>query len=130
MIVADASAIIEVLLNTASGAKVGNYLFASGQTIHVPHLIDVEVAHVLRRYVRTGTLSPGRAREALQDYSDLPLARYPHDVLLPRIWELRQNATAYDATYLTLAEALGAELITCDRALGSAPGHRAKVLVC
>lgn len=130
MIVADASAIIEVLLNTARAAAVRSYLFLPGQTIHVPHLIDVEVVHVLRRYARTSTLSAARAQAALQDYSDMPLVRYPHDVLLSRIWSLRQNASAYDAAYLALAEALDAPLVTCDRALDSMPGHRASVRVC
>ena len=130
MIVADASAIIEVLLNTVSAPAVGSHLFAPGQTIHVPHLIDVEVVQVLRRYARTSTLSAARAQEALQDYSDMPLVRYPHNVLLPRMWQLRHNASAYDASYLALAEALDAPLVTCDRALNSMPGLRATVLVC
>jgi predicted nucleic acid-binding protein len=57
------------------------------------------------------------------------LHRYPHDVLLPRIWELRQNVTAYDAAYLALAEVLVAPLVTCDSRLSSAPGHTAEVIV-
>lgn len=130
MIVADASAILEVLLNTATAAAVRNHLFAPGQTIHVPHLADVEVLQVLRRYARTTAISAARARQALQDYTDMPLARYPHDVLLTRMWELRHNATAYDAAYIALAEALEAPLVTCDRALDSVSGHRATVLVC
>jgi predicted nucleic acid-binding protein len=130
VIVADASAIIEVLLNTAAAAAIRSHLFARGQTIHIPHLTDVEVVQVLRRYARMSSLSAARAHTALQDYSDMPLVRYPHDVLLPRMWQLRQNATAYDAAYLALAEALDAPFVTCDRALNSIPGHRAKVVVC
>jgi predicted nucleic acid-binding protein len=130
VIVADASAIIEALLNTAAGVAVRSHLFAPGQTIHVPHLTDVEVLQVLRRYARTGSMGAARARQALQDYSDMPLARYPHAPLLLRMWQLRQNASAYDAAYIALAEALDAPLVTCDRALGSMPGHRATVLVC
>ena len=130
MIVADTSAIIEALLNTAAGAVVSGHLLKPGQTIHVPHLTDVEVVQVLRRYARTGFMGAARARQALEDYSDMPLVRYPHAPLLPRMWQLRQNASAYDAAYIALAEALGATLVTCDRALGSIPGHRAAVLVC
>jgi predicted nucleic acid-binding protein len=129
MIVADASAIIEALLNTASGVAVTKQLSAPGQTVHVPHLTDVEVLQVLRRYARTGSMGAARARQALDDYSDMRLVRYPHAPLMARIWQLRQNASAYDAVYLALAEALHAPLLTCDRALGSIPGHRAKVLV-
>jgi predicted nucleic acid-binding protein len=130
VIVADASAIIEALLNTAAGAAVRKHLSAPGQTIHVPHLTDVEVVQVLRRYARTEAMGAARTRQALEDYSDLRLTRYSHAPLLTRMWQLRQNASAYDAAYLALAEALGAPLVTCDRALGSVPGCRATVLVC
>jgi predicted nucleic acid-binding protein len=129
VIVADASAVIEVLLNTASGTAVSRHLFAPKQSIHVPHLMDVEVLQVLRRYARIHTLSSERADQALQDYASMPLNRYSHDVLLSRIWELRHNLTAYDAAYIALAEALEAPLVSCDRALASASGHWAKVLV-
>jgi predicted nucleic acid-binding protein len=65
----------------------------------------------------------------MADLAAFPLERYPHDVLLPRIWELRRNVTAYDAAYLALAEALRASFVTCDRRLAAAPGHRVKVEV-
>lgn len=72
-------------------------------------------------------MTPQRAQAALNDLADLPLNRYPHDVFLFRIWELRHTLTAYDAAYLALAEALAAPLVTCDARLASAPGHRAWV---
>jgi predicted nucleic acid-binding protein len=127
VIVADASAVLEVLLNTSRAAAIASRLFAGGQTIHAPHLVDVEVLQVLRRYVSASTVANARAREMMQDYLDMDLKRYPHDVLLERMWELRHNFTAYDAAYIALAEALEAPLITCDRALTS--GHRAEVVV-
>jgi len=61
------------------------------------------------------------------DLADFPLRRYPHDLLLPRIWDLRNNLTAYDATYVALAEALDAPLLTRDRRLAAAAGHRAQI---
>ena len=129
MIVVDASALVEVLLGTDTGARVEDRLLSGGESLHAPHLLDVEVAQVLRRYAAAGELSPARGREALTDLADFPLHRYSHDVLLPRIWELRQNVTAYDAAYLALAETLLVPLVTCDRRLASAPRHTAKVEV-
>ena len=129
MIVVDASAMLEVLLGTGTGARVEDRLLSRGESLHAPHLLDVEVAQVLRRYAARGELEPERGREALMDLADFPIHRYPHDVLLPRIWELRHNVTAYDAAYLALAEALAAPLVTCDARLGAAPRHAAKIEV-
>ncbi len=97
--------------------------------MHAPHLLDLEVAQVLLRYCLAGDLEPARGREALEDLADLPVVRYPHDVMLERIWELRQSITAYDAAYLALAEALDAPLLTRDSRLASARGHNAVVEV-
>jgi predicted nucleic acid-binding protein len=127
VIVVDASAAIEVLLNTPAAARIAERLFAPGETLHAPHLLDVEVAQVLRRYALAGQLDAARGVEALDDLAALPLTRYPHDLLLPRIWELRENVTAYDAVYLALAEVLAAPLLTRDQALASAPGHEARI---
>jgi predicted nucleic acid-binding protein len=128
VIVADSSAVVEVLLNTPSGLEIRRR-FELEEAIHVPHLLDLEVLQVLRRYARTSILDDQRVAEALQDFEDLPLRRHSHRVLLPRIWELRHNLTAYDAAYLALAEILDAPLITRDRAFASIKGHRARVLV-
>jgi predicted nucleic acid-binding protein len=127
--VVDASAMLEVLLNSPAAPAIGSRMFAPGEVLHAPHLIDVEVTQVLRRYSLAKSLSSARARQAFEDYMNIPLERFPHDVLLPRIWELRHNLTAYDAAYVALAEALDAPLVTCDRALSSAKGHRANVLL-
>ena len=100
---------------------------APGETLHAPHLLDLEIAQVLRRYTASGEMVPRRGVQALEDLAEFPLLRYPHDVLLPRIWELRNNLTAYDAAYIALAEALPAPLITRDAALASPGIHRARV---
>ena len=129
MIVVDASALIEVLLNTSNAAPVAARIFATGESLHAPHVIDLEIAQVLRRFVRSKDLSAQRAREALNDLLQLPLTRYPHDLLLPRIWELRENLTAYDAAYVVLAETLGVTLVTKDAKLSQVRGHGAHVEV-
>jgi predicted nucleic acid-binding protein len=87
----------------------------------------VEVAQTLRRYAGAGQLPTPRDREALDDLVDFPLRRHPHAPLLPRMWDLRANLTAYDAAYVSLAEALEAPLLTADRHLAAAPGHAARV---
>lgn len=127
MIVVDASALIECLLQTPTGLKVEGRLFAPRETLHAPHLLDLEIAQVLRRLAGAGVISPGRAEEALQDLGDFGVHRYPHTPLLVRVWELRGSVTAYDAAYLALAEALDAPLLTCDGKLAAARGHRARV---
>jgi predicted nucleic acid-binding protein len=103
-------------------------IFAANETLHAPDLIDLEIAQVLRRYVRFAIISGERGTEALSDLVDFPLTRYPHFVLLTRIWQLRHGLTAYDAAYLALAEALDATLVTWDRALARA-GNQVRVKV-
>lgn len=127
MIVPDASAVLEVLLGTAAAPEIQERLFAGRESLHVPHLLDLEVTQVLRRYVLGGELTPQRGKQALADLADFPILRYPHDLFLPRIWALRHNATAYDAAYLALAESLAAPLITCDARLAVMSGHRATI---
>jgi predicted nucleic acid-binding protein len=127
MIVVDASALLEVLLRTSAAQAVEKWLFDPEHTLHVPHLLDVEVAQVIRRYAVNGEIDNGRGRAALTDLADFPLHRYPHDFLLPRVWDLRNNLTAYDAVYVALAEALDAPLLTRDRRLVTAAGHHARI---
>jgi predicted nucleic acid-binding protein len=128
--VIDASAAIEWLLQTPKGAEVEARIFRkSGDAprLHAPHLLDIEVAQVLRKHVVKGLVSEGRGQTALQDFLQLPLLRYPHEFLLERVWALRKNLTAYDAVYVALAEALDMPLLTCDANIGGAPGHRARI---
>lgn len=127
MIVLDASAAGELVLGSRLGAAVRERIAGSWQSLHGPHLLDVEVVSALRRYLLSAELSESRAPEALEDFRALGIARYPHDVLLSRVWELRRTVSAYDAASLALAEALGAPLLTCDRRLARALGHRARV---
>lgn len=129
MIVLDASALIDVLLQKGAATAIAARLFDSEEQIHVPHLIDLEVAQVLRRHERVGDLVQRRAETAFADLANLGLIRHPHNLLLIRVWELRDNLTAHDAIYVALAEALGATLVTRDRRTALASGHDARVEV-
>jgi len=129
VIVVDASALLEFLLQTALGTRVEARLVRDRDEFHAPHLADVEVTQGLRRLVRAGEVSPARAAEAIADLADLDLHRHPHLDFLTRAWKLRENVTAYDAMYVALAEALDAPLVTCDRPLASTAGHGAAIEV-
>jgi predicted nucleic acid-binding protein len=127
LIVLDASAMLEALLRTPAAEVVEQWLLDPGQTLHAPHLLDIEVAQVLRRYTASGEIDAERGRLALTDLADLPVQRYSHHFLLPRVWELRNNLTVYDAVYVALAEALNAPLLTRDRRLAAAADRYALV---
>lgn len=128
MLVVDSSAVLEALVAGDPAPELIERLAGDGD-LHCPHLIDTEVLHALRRMLRKGQLSRERAHDARADFADLTLVRYPHEPLSDRVWELRENLTAYDATFVTLAEALDSPLITCDGRLAAAPGHRARIEV-
>jgi len=127
VIVVDASTVLEALLRTPAGTAVEERLFRTGETLHAPHLIDLEIAQVLRRHARRGWLTANHCRMVLDAMAEFPLARYPHAALLPRAWALRDKLTAYDAAYVALAETLGAPLLTRDRRIAAAPGHGASI---
>ena len=129
MIVLDASAAIDWLLQTPAGQRIEQRIYSRQETLHSVHLLDVEFAQVLRRLVRQGTLTAGRAEEAIEDLAALRITRYAPVLLLQRIWRLRQNLTAYDAAYVALAENLQAPLLTRDQRIAAAPGHSAAVEV-
>lgn len=127
MIVLDASAAIDWLLQTPAGRRIEHRIYSQNESFHCPHLMDLEITQVLRRLVRESTISAQRAQEALQDLLDLRIARYPHFIFLPRLWRHRHNFSAYDAVYVALAEELDATLVTRDSRLASAAGRVAHV---
>ena len=129
MIVLDASAAIDWLLQTAVGERIENRIYSRGESLHAPHLLDLEVAQVLRRLVRKAAVSAQRADQALQDLLDLRVTRYPHFVFLPHIWRLRDNFSAYDAAYVALTEKLGATLLTRDAHLATASARSVSIEV-
>jgi len=129
VIVLDASVLLEVLLRMPAGVALEDRLFEPEESLHVPHLVDIEVAQVLRRYALAGEVEAVRCSAALDDLAGLPLTRYPHEFLMSRVWDLRGNLSAYDAVYVALAEALDASLLTRDRRLANAPGHGVRVEV-
>lgn len=94
-----------------------------------PQLLEIEVLQVLRRRVNQGLSTVASAEEARDLLLDLNIRYYDHAPLADRIWELRENLTAYDACYVALAEALDLQLLTCDAALANAPGHNAEILL-
>ncbi|HKS71907.1 MAG TPA: type II toxin-antitoxin system VapC family toxin [Terriglobales bacterium] len=129
MIVLDASAAVDFLLQTPAGRRIEMRIYTHTESLQAPHLLDLEVAQVLRRLAGEGVISASRSDEAIRDLLALRITRYPHFVFLSRIWQLRHNLSAYDAAYVALAEKLDAPLITRDRRLASAAGHQAAVEV-
>lgn len=129
MIVLDASAVVDWLLQTSVGQRIEKRIYSQGESLHAPHLMDLEVAQVLRRLAREKIVSVNRANEVVQDLEALRITRYPHFVMLGRVWELRDKLSAYDAAYVVLAEKLGATLVSRDARLAGASGHRAKIEV-
>ena len=124
MIVVDASAAVAALLNAGPARAV-----LSDETVRAPHLVDSEVAQALRRLVLRGSLDTADGWAALDSWRRLGIVRHPVGGLLDRVWELRENVSAYDASYLALAEALECSLLTADARLGRAPGLRCPVTV-
>jgi predicted nucleic acid-binding protein len=118
----DASALIEMLTRSDRGRRVEARVLRPSDSVHAPALIDLEVAQVLRRYVLTGQVPEHWARMALDIATAFPMTRYLHEPLMKRVWDLKDNVTAYDAAYVALAEALRAPLVTCDARLARAAG--------
>ena len=126
MLVVDTSAVIGALTGRPPSVELLERL-AADSDLSAPHLLDVEFLHALRRLVLDHQLSEDRAADARDDFAALAIARYEHTLVADRVWELRHGLTAYDATFVALAELLEAPLVTCDARLARAPGHRATV---
>ena len=113
MIVIDASALAELVVGgTPRAAQLATRIAGPPESLHAPHLIDLEVTSVLRSLVARQQLSSTLATRAIGDLLALDLTRYPHDVLVPRIWQLRGNLSVHEAAYIALAESLRAPLVT------------------
>ena len=128
MIVLDASAAVELLGDTQAGKKIAARL-SPERALHAPHLLDLEVASAFRRHSASGAVNDERIALALALHRKLRIMRHPHYPYLDRIWALRNNFSTYDACYLALAEALGATLLTRDKALATARLQRGNIEV-
>ena len=126
MLVVDTSAVLGALVGRPPDRPLVDRL-SSGGDLCAPHLLDVELLHALRRLVIGGRLGEDRAADARDDFAALAVDRYDHVALADRTWELQHNLTAYDATFVALAELLGVPLVTCDARLANAPGNRAAI---
>jgi predicted nucleic acid-binding protein len=126
VLVVDTSAVLEAIAARDPAPGLVERLAEDGD-LHGPHLLDTELLHALRRMSLKNQISDERAEDALSDFAELALVRYSHQPFNDRVWELRHNITAYDATFIALAEALSAPLITCDARLAAAPGHSATI---
>jgi predicted nucleic acid-binding protein len=126
VLVVDTSAVVAALIARPPNQALVDRLRADGD-LHAPHLLDVELIHALRRLVLAGQLDETRAADARTDFADLAIVRYGHAPLADRTWQLRNNLTAYDATFVALAEALDVPLVTCDARLAGAPGSSAVI---
>jgi predicted nucleic acid-binding protein len=130
LIVIDASAEVAILLNIGQDVeRIRSRIARQGETLHVPHLFEIEILHALRSLTLRGTVPSERARLALDRLRDTRFVRYPHTALMERMWALRENLTAYDAAYIALAEALDAPLVTTDARLARVSGVRAAIEV-
>jgi predicted nucleic acid-binding protein len=127
VIVLDASAVVRFLLGLPGALSVEQRIGIPGESLHAPHLMPLEVTQAVLRYEASGQVETARASQAIGDLSDLSVVYYPHEPLLPNVWALRRNLTAYDATYVALSLALGAPLLTFDARLANTPGHGARI---
>lgn len=126
VVVLDSSALVAVLIGDPASDPIRDRISPLG-TVHVPHAIDLEVVHALRRLVAAGELSADRAFDAIAELSTMRLFRHRHVPLLGRMWELRDNLSAYDAAFVALAESLSLPLVTCDSRIGGAPDVRTQI---
>lgn len=127
MVVVDASALLNALLPTSRRDAIVDRLASPGVSAHAPHIIDLEIAHTLRRLEGVGRFDRTAGRAFLDAHRSFAIERHAHEDFLGRIWDLRHNLTAYDAAYVALAEALDSPLLTSDRRLAASTGHQARI---
>jgi predicted nucleic acid-binding protein len=129
VIVLDASVMVDLLTGEARDTVHIRARLAGELEVHVPHLVDAEVTNGLRGLVLRDRLAVPQARRAIRRFAVLPLVRWPQTPFLSRVFALRDQLSAYDATYVALAEGLGATLLTRDARVAKAGGHRARIEV-
>ena len=129
MIVIDASVVAHALTEPSDLGARARGTIDGGGGLHAPQLIDLEVASFLRKRLAAGTLDNEQTNVALGDLIHLPIRRYPHGPMLPRIWELRENVTPYDASYIALAEQLGCTFVTGDARLAKVRAAQCQIEV-
>ena len=118
----DASVVVTAISVAGGDGERSRSRLIEGAHLHAPELLDLEVLSVLRRRASSGDIDEAGTGVALEALGELPLTRYPHLPLLPRVWTLRTNLSPYDAAYVALAEELGCPLVTGDRRIARAPG--------
>lgn len=128
MVVADASLVVDFLIDGREKGEWATAVLEASGAVCAPHLVDLEVASALRARAIAGELDPGRAAAAIDDLASFTIERYPATHLLERVWQLRHRLTCYDASYVALAEALEVPLATTDPRLARAGGHRAEIV--
>lgn len=128
MLVVDASCLYEVVVDGTFAESV-RWRLAVDPDQAAPHIVDIEVVGVIRRDHQLGKLDATAAAQAVEDLRDWPGERFGHQPLLDRVWALRGTVRGWDATYVALAEALGATLLTLDARLAAAPGPRCHIEV-
>lgn len=125
-IVCDASALVALLLDSGADGRWVTETIA-GVDLAAPQLVEFESANIIRRHELAGIVSADQAAQAHADLLDLAIERWPYGLLAARVWELRHNLSSYDASYVALAELIGAELVTLDERIDGAPGLRCTI---
>lgn len=126
-VVCDASAVVAILLDAGPDGRWATEIF-TGVDLAAPSLLPFEVANIIRRHELAAIVTADQAAQAHSDLLDLAIEQWPYDLLVPRAWQLRQNLTTYDASYVALAELLGTSVVTLDRRIADTPGLRCAVV--
>jgi len=129
VIVLDACAALDWLLQTPAGRRIDERIFSGRESLHAPGFIDLDIVRGLHRLSDREKVSFPRIDQALEDWMDVRITRYPHDLFLPEIWRYRHSYSPREAAYLALAKKLRATLLTRDRALMSGNGSVAGIKV-